>query len=74
MNDKVVFIADLTEKKIGCVLLQAATGCSREITNLVDPKYWLTSITPNMKSYCIDRDKMELVAEQFNKQDNETNN
>lgn len=50
-EDEVIFCADTSVGKIGCVLLQAAYGGSSALAHQVGTDRWLLAPTPNLRVY-----------------------
>lgn len=54
---------DLSQGKVGCVLLQAAMGGDARIASRIDTKDWLLAPTPNLRVYAMTDEQVEqLVA------------
>lgn len=69
-EDHMLCLFDLVEKKVGCVLLQAAFGGSNYIPNNVDTHHWFLAPTPNMKLYKIPMSQVPQIIEQMRKNGN----
>ena len=44
----VFFMYDFAARKVGCVLIQAACGCSSSVANLWETELWATAPTDDM--------------------------
>lgn len=65
MNEKLLLAVDIKEKKVGCVLLQAAYGTDYHSINfaaLFPPQTWLLAPTPDLIVYSIAREDIEKFS------------
>lgn len=72
-EDHVICIMDLTVKKVGCVLLQAAYGCDRDLAHKINTDRWLLAPSENMRIYKIKKSDIPGIIKKFNNLSEEKN-
>ncbi len=65
-EDHVICLMDLTVKKVGCVLLQAAYGCDRNMVHLINTDRWFLAPTEHMSIYKIKKSDIPGIINKFN--------
>jgi hypothetical protein len=53
---------DIKERKVGCVLLQAAMGGDSALANRIPNEYWLINPTPGLQVYRLTDDEAEQLV------------
>lgn len=65
-EDHVICLMDLTVKKVGCVLLQAAYGCDRDLALKINTDRWFLAPTEHMIIYKIKKSDIPGLINKFN--------
>lgn len=63
LNLPVLF--DIKERKIGCVLLQAAFRGDSHLPSQIDTKHWFVAPTDNMKLYNMSVEQKKQLIDDF---------
>ena len=58
-----VLVYDITLKRPGCALLQAAMGGTPGIAGSFPSEHWLTSLTPDLKAYKLSTEELKGVIQ-----------
>ena len=65
-------LVDIEEKKVGCVILQAALGGNRNIAMNIKTERWFLAPTKNMKVYTLkNKEEIQKFIDIFNSLEDE---
>jgi hypothetical protein len=53
---------DISQRKVGCVLLQVVMGGDPNLAKRIPNEYWLTSPTPGLTVYRLTEDEAEQLV------------